>query len=135
MCIDRELSIFSYDEPGFKTQLCYDNWKVSLLNCSDMYFPDNISYFDRHLLTDEVFILLAGSVGILTAGKGNKPESTIISWMKEGVLYNVCQNTWHTLYMLPGSKLAVIENQNTELLNSPRYYLTKEEKNILLPRI
>jgi len=37
--------------------------------------------------------------------------------------------------MMPGSKLAVIENRDTSVANSPRYYFSDEERANLIPEI
>lgn len=56
-------------------------------------------------------------------------------WLEEGKVYNVKSGTWHTLFMMPGSKLAVIENRDTSVANSPRYYFSDEERANLIPEI
>ncbi len=127
------LQIFTYDEPGYRPQIDYGSWRVALLNACTMYLPDHITYFDRHLETDEVFILLSGSSGILLGGQGEKPENVSCTWLSPGNIYNVPSNTWHTLFMMPGSKLAVVENCNTSAINSPRYYFSEDERLALLP--
>lgn len=129
------LELFIHNAPGFKPQVDYGTWRVALLNAMPMYLPNGLTYFDRHLETAEVFILLSGSCGLLLAGTGDKPENTTVTWLEEGKVYNVRPNTWHTLFMMPGSKLAVIENRNTCVDNSPRYYFTEEEKKVLIPPI
>ena len=62
------LQIFSHEVSGYKPQVDFNTWRVALLNASDMYLPNNITYFDNHLETDEVFILLSGSCALLLAG-------------------------------------------------------------------
>ncbi|NBJ94125.1 cupin domain-containing protein [Parablautia muri] len=129
------LQIFTHDEPGYQPLIDYGGWRVAVLNACTMYLPDHIAYFDRHLESDEVFILLNGSCGILLGGQGQKPESVSCTWLSPGRIYNVPVNTWHTLFMMPDSKLTVIENQNTGLSNSPRYYFSQEERLALIPAL
>ena len=129
------LQIFSHEAQGYKPQVDFESWRVALLNASDMYLPDNIAYFDHHLETDEVFILLSGSCALLLAGSDEKPHDTVCRWLEEGKVYNVLSGTWHTLFMMPGSKLAVIENRNTCVANSPRYYFPETERAKLIPQV
>ena len=70
------LEIYEHNHPGYKPQVDYGNWRVALLNAMPMYLPDGITYFDRHLETAEVFILLSGSCGILTAGCADRLRRT-----------------------------------------------------------
>ena len=129
------LEIYTHEVPGYKPQVDYGTWRVALLNAMPMYLPEGITYFDRHQETAEVFLLLSGSCGLLLAGTGEKPENTTVTWLEEGKVYNVLPNTWHTLFMMPGSKLAVIENRDTSVKNSPRYYFTEEERSALIPPV
>ena len=129
------LQIFSHEVSGYKPQVDFNTWRVALPNASDMYLPNNITYFDNHLETDEVFILLSGSCALLLAGNDEKPHDTVCHWLEEGKVYNVKSGTWHTLFMMPGSKLAVIENRDTSVANSPRYYFSDEERANLIPEI
>ena len=71
------LQVFSHEVPGYKPQVDFDTWRVALLNAPDMYLPANITYFDHHLETDEVFILLSGSCALLLAGNDEKPHDSL----------------------------------------------------------
>ncbi len=129
------LQIFSHEAPGYKPLVDFESWRVALLNSTPMYLPDGITYFDRHLETAEAFLLLSGSCALLLAGRDGKPHDTTCTWLEEGRIYNVLPNTWHTLFMMPGSRLAIIENRNTSVDNSPRYYFSESEREELIPKI
>lgn len=89
------LQIFSHEVSGYKPQVDFNTWRVALLNASDMYLPNNITYFDNHLETDEVFILLSGSCALLLAGNDEKPHDTVCHWLEEESIQ--CQ-IWHMAY-------------------------------------
>lgn len=38
------LQIFSHEVSGYKPQVDFNTWRVALLNASDMYLPNNITY-------------------------------------------------------------------------------------------
>ena len=116
--MNKHLEIFTHDAPGYQPQVDYGSWRVALLNACDMYLPDKITYFDRHLETDEVFILLGGSCGILLAGAGDKPENACCTWLTAGKIYNVPAGV-----------------KNTGIDNSPRYYFGEEERHLLIPAL
>lgn len=107
------LQIFSHEVSGYKPQVDFNTWRVALLNASDMYLPNNITYFDNHLETDEVFILLSGSCALLLAGNDEKPHDTVCHWLEEGKVYNVKSGTWHTLFMMP--RAASSQSLKTEI--------------------
>ena len=48
------LQIFSHEVSGYKPQVDFNTWRVALLNASDMYLPNNITYFDNHLETERI---------------------------------------------------------------------------------
>ena len=88
------LQIFSHEVSGYKPQVDFNTWRVALLNASDMYLPNNITYFDNHLETDEVFILLSGSCALLLAGNDEKPHDMPLARRRESIQ---CQ-IWHMAY-------------------------------------
>jgi hypothetical protein len=79
---------YRYDGSGYNPFLIKDGWQVAQLN----YMPEqdllNITKIDRHLLTDEVFVILKGTA-ILIAATENDNEFHF-EWvkMKTGITYN-----------------------------------------------
>jgi hypothetical protein len=112
------------DGEGFKPLVNYGAWRVAVMNEAPRYTKGNISFLEKHLETDEVFILIAGSCDLLIAGAGKECGEIKRLPMKSGHVYNIKKGTWHSCELRPGASLAVIENsdtsrQNTELFNLP----------------
>ena len=55
-----EIEIKEYEGAGYSPIITYDRWRVAVANYAEKFHPDNFSYMERHLQTDEVFILLQG---------------------------------------------------------------------------
>jgi hypothetical protein len=68
---------------------------------------------DKHIETDEVFILHAGSCKLLLAGNGEFPGLVEGCWMESGKVYCVHKGVWHSHVLLPGSSVLVVENAGT----------------------
>lgn len=110
------MEIFKFNGEGYRSLIEYNGWRVAIINSSEKLLEENICKIERHLETDEVFILLMGEA-ILYIGKDMK--KTI---MEQGKFYNVKCNEWHCISMKKNSKVAVVENSNTGEKNSEYYY-------------
>ena len=125
------IEIHSHDDAGFKRMVEYKAWVAALLNDCEMYTPEKVSYFQKHMLTDEVFILLSGKCTLFEAGDGEHPGRITPCPLEPMKLYNVKAGVWHTHLLAPGTKVVVVENSDTGLANSPIEDLTPEQKQIM----
>jgi ureidoglycolate hydrolase len=125
------IEIYRQEGPGYNPFLVRDGWQVAQLN----HLPEQDLYgivkMDRHLLTDEAFILLKGSA-VLIAGteqggafvfEGNK--------MKMGVTYNIPVKQWHNIAMDKGAELIIVEKDHTHKGDYEFRQLTVPEKQAL----
>ena len=62
---------------------------------------------ERHLETDEVFVLLQGEAGLLIG------KERLQIPLEIGKVCNVKKGIWHRVYMTPGAKVLIVENTNT----------------------
>ncbi len=54
------LRIESYEGEGYRPLVDFGSWRVAYLRFIDELIPDKITRLERHLETDEVFVLLNG---------------------------------------------------------------------------
>lgn len=115
---NRFLEIANYRGEGYKPLISFGEWRVAALRYLEKLEPLQLSSMERHTATDEVFILVEGS-GILFIG-GNQSQPTGIQSiiMKNGEIYNVKRNTWHTISLSKEAHVIIIENDNTDTINS-----------------
>ena len=71
---------------------------------------------ERHLLTDEVFVLLSGSAE-LVIGLDMKHIP-----LETGKIYNVKKGAWHNILIEKDAKVLIVENHNTGLENTEYHY-------------
>ena len=117
------VQVKKHDQDGY--QVCVDSvesWIVAISNASPASDPDEVSFFGSHPNTDETFIPIKGNV-CLAAAPRDAPEQFTVIAMERGACYNVKRNTWHTVLMSPGSKVAICENRAPA---SERYQLSPE---------
>ena len=82
-------------------------WTVAEINHADRFDERKMSYLERHNLTDETFVLLAGEATLLV---GENAERVPLEPLK---CYNVKAGVWHNIIVPPGTRVLVVENSDT----------------------
>lgn len=133
MEINKELlEITQYDGEGYMPLIRFGEWRVAVLKYCDELLPENINKLQRHDETDEVFVLLQGSC-VLYIGDGKEVVGDIYQQPLEALkLYNVKKSTWHSHTLSKDAVVLIIENENTDIKNSPEIHLKDDEKKSLL---
>lgn len=105
-----DIEIFEYDGSDYDRTMSFESWRVAFLNYSERF--DIIDKLERHMLTDEVFILLKGCATLLV-GENMKEYP-----MENNKLYNVKKGVWHAIKVSQDAKIVVVENNNTSRDNT-----------------
>ena len=113
--IPQGLEIKEYDGEGYNRTHTYGAWCVAFLNHADRF--ENTTYLERHLLTDEVFVLLNGWAELLIGEKGEPMQ------MEPGKIYNIKAGVWHNIHVSRDAKVLIVENSDTGKENSEYLYL------------
>lgn len=111
-----DVEIYEYNGDNYNPTMNSDGWRVAFLNYGDEVEKSKLRFLERHLLTDEVFVLLNGNATLII-GKEMRHMP-----MENGKIYNVKKNIWHSIFMSPFSKVLIVENHNTSTENSEYYY-------------
>ena len=93
----------TFNGEDFQVAMEFENWKIGLLR-----FSKRFSVFDRlerHLLTDEAFILLDGKATLYT-----DKESVV---MQKNTVYNIPKAEWHHIVVSEDATVMVVENSST----------------------
>ncbi|WP_461206658.1 cupin domain-containing protein [Clostridium sp. DL1XJH146] len=129
---EKLIEIREYKEEGYSPVIDYDKWRVAILNYCDELLPHNISKFQKHDESDEVFVLLSGKFSLFI-GEGKEEIDNIFKVDLEPLkLYNVKKSTWHSHTLSKDASVLIVENRNTDLSNSPEIELTENQKNKLV---
>ncbi|HET7114948.1 MAG TPA: hypothetical protein VFI29_00555 [Hanamia sp.] len=109
------IETYRHEGSGYNPFLIREGWQVAQLN----YMPEqdllNISKMDRHLLTDEVFVLLKGTSILIAATENNNEFQFECIKMKAGITYNIPVRLWHNIAMDKGSEVIIFEKDKTHL--------------------
>ncbi|WP_349944436.1 hypothetical protein ABFV83_13070 [Lacrimispora sp. BS-2] len=126
--MERELiDIIKISQEGYTPLVDYQTWRVAVLKyCNDVR-AENLDSMQRHLETDEVFVLLEGSCVLISGGNGEQPGEVECVRMVKNQLYNVKKGVWHTHALDEEGSVLIIENQDTCHKNSPTEFLNREQ--------
>ncbi len=122
------LEIRDYSGEGYTPLIDYAGWRVAMLRYIDELHPTKINKMQKHTDTDEVFVLLEGRC-ILFLGEGeNQIHSVYAQELEPLKLYNVKRNAWHTHTLSEDASVLIVENRDTNSINSPEIELNPEQK-------
>ncbi|MCL2776005.1 MAG: hypothetical protein FWD71_22070 [Oscillospiraceae bacterium] len=114
------VEIYEYKGEGYKPLVDYESWRVAVLRYSKGF--TGLKELERHLETDEVFVLLTGEAALIT-----EESDGIREWKMEcGKIYNVLKGVWHNIIVTPDANVLIVENRNTGTENTERRHLSAE---------
>lgn len=112
-----EIEIKEFNGEGYEPLISFRGWRVAIVNYCDKLREDKLFKRERHLDTDEVFVLLQGDAALHIGIEMKKYPLEI------GKLYNVKKGIWHCITMEEGAKVVVIESDDTDDTNTERVFL------------
>lgn len=126
---------YVYNGEGYNPSLVNKGWQVAYLNYAPSESLEEIDRLDIHFETDEVFVLLEGTAVLIAAdfSQGNAHYDTV--FMQPGVIYNIPCKTWHQIALYPGSRICIVEKDNTHVSDFEYYNLTPEQKKQLVDEV
>jgi mannose-6-phosphate isomerase-like protein (cupin superfamily) len=126
------LDIQFFDGIGYKPLIDFNDWRVAILRYIDELQPDRIEQMERHVETDEVFVLLQGRGTLLLGGNGPALDGVHPQPMEPGKLYNVKRNAWHSVLLSKDASVLLVENRDTARENSEYAQLTADQRKIVV---
>ena len=126
------LQVREYTDEGYRPLIDFNDWRVAILNYIDEIHPHNNTQMERHVQTDEVFVLVRGRAILLVGGNGLQLDGAFPQPLEMGKIYNVKQNTWHTVLMSRDAMILIVENRDTGALNSEYAEMSPEIRQQIL---
>jgi ureidoglycolate hydrolase len=125
---EKILEVREHSGEGYKPLVDYGSWRVAILRFQDRMLPEHQSSMERHLETDEVFVLTKGNALIILGGSEPQVGALTLRTMEIGKIYNIRKNAWHTLSISREASVVIVENQNTSKDNSEYAQLSQEQR-------
>ena len=107
------MDILEYNGTDFNAVLDFEHWRIGIINYGERFSV--YTQEERHLLTDEAFLLLQGNAVLYEEGKACD--------MEYGKVYNIRKGVWHHVVLQKDAKVLVVENSNTAKENTERRYI------------
>lgn len=125
--------VFDFVDVGYHKLFHHQSWRIAILNYIDELEIDQISYVEAHSETDEVFVLLTGSCTLIFAHVTHQNiDKFECVQLEANKVYKVPQSTYHTSVLSKDAKVLIVEEENTDKHNSPRIYLSPEDRQRLI---
>ncbi|HWQ46259.1 MAG TPA: hypothetical protein VN376_05295, partial [Longilinea sp.] len=124
------MEVRQYTGPGYMPLVDFGAWRVAVLNYLKENQPHLIDKFERHLETDEVFVLLHGQAVLLIGEGEDEVERIFFQPMEMGKVYNIKARTWHSILMSLDASVLVIENRDTDEKNTNYIELEVEHRQL-----
>ena len=122
----KDIEIVPFPASGYHPLVDFESWRVAVLRPCEDLLPENLNHLQKHLYTDEVFVLLSGKCALYTAGCEDIPGDIVKTEMRLHEVYNVKKGVWHTHTLCEDAEVLIIENQDAGEENSPKFSLTEE---------
>lgn len=126
------VEIKEYTGEGYKPVIDFEAWRVAILNYIDELERPNITNMQKHMESDEVFVLLKGACTLFIGGNGDEIDEIEPLPLEPFKMFNVKKGTWHTHTLEKDTMVLIVENRNTCDANSPTQYLSPQQKQKLL---
>ncbi|MFT4005443.1 MAG: hypothetical protein QM683_07305 [Lacrimispora sp.] len=134
--MEREfIEITKIQQKGYTPLVDYQTWRVAVLRHCDDVRVESLVSMQRHLETDEVFVLLEGNCVLVSGGNGDRTGEVECVKMVKNQLYNVKKGVWHTHALDEEGSVLIIENQDTGDKNSPTEALSREQIQVIREKI
>lgn len=117
------LEISKWIQEGYAPLVFSQGWQVAILNWEPGAEVKAIHRVERHILTDEVFVLLDGSAALVIA---EADKLSVVEAIPE-TIYNVTKGTWHTVIGSRDSVWLIVENKDTHLGDTEYRPLEEDE--------
>lgn len=106
------LDVVEYAGEGYKRLVNGSKWTFAALNWAPRFAEGNDGELERHLLTDETFVLLAGSATLIVGKEARRIP------MEPCKIYNVRAGIWHHIVVSRDARVAIAENADTSRDNT-----------------
>lgn len=112
-----------------------EGWMVGVKNYKPACDCQMMTVVERHLETEEVFMLAAGQCTLVLGGRDREPRRPLeLVALQPGQTYCIARGTWHNTVLSRDAKLFVVENANTSGANSESTDLTPEDRALISTR-
>lgn len=108
------LEVLTYDGEGYMPVHDFGAWRTAILRQGPRFNRATASDMERHMETDEVFVLLCGKATLVIGDEKTEVE------MQPEKIYNIKKGVWHSILVSEDAKVFIVENLDTTAENTQR---------------
>ena len=97
---------------GYEVLVRYQGWRAAVITWAERFDRKNLYRLERHMETDEVFVLMAGEAVLYIGQEGTSVK------MEPYRAYNVKCGIWHNISVSSDAKVFICENIDTGVENT-----------------
>ncbi len=121
------IATYEFEQEGMQRVFENEKWTVGIKNWKPANDITGIDCLERHNLTDELFVLVAGSCTLIYANEVDGGVKFGAMKMEPNKVYNIPATLWHNTITQKDTKLILIEDSNTSMDNSDILSLNTEQ--------
>ena len=110
--MSNRIDILEFNGDNYQKLMSFESWRVAMINYGNRVEKENLYRMERHMLTDEAFILLDGEATLIIGDNEDKYP------MEKNKVYNINRAEWHAIYVSTDAKVLIVENENTGIENT-----------------
>lgn len=99
------IDIYEPSKGGYEAIHSFESWRVAYLRYAEKF--DKIAYLERHMETDEIFVLLEGNAELIINENAEHIK------MEKNKVYNVRKQVWHNIRVSEDALVLIVENDDT----------------------
>ena len=122
-----EILNYSFDGEGMQRVFENEKWTVGIKNWKPANDITGLDCLERHNLTDELFVLIAGSCTLIYGNEVDGKLEIGAVEMEPNKVYNIPATLWHNTITRKDTKMILIEDSNTSMDNSDIIALSAEQ--------
>jgi hypothetical protein len=116
---NNKFSVTEFNGEGLTRAVESGEWFVGIKNYKPANDVDTLEVLEKHLKTDEVFVLLSGICTLLIdKSEAGDCKDVICVPMDQNKVYCINKNVYHTTIVSKDVKMILIENKDTSAENS-----------------
>ena len=125
---------FETNGTGYRDAFFSSGWRIAFVDyCAAHNDIKSVTYIEKHLETEESFLLLKGKAYLITAGKGEKPEQFQATQLQPHILCVVERKEWHVTIFSKDAEVLIVEN--AEESPSLSFSLSKDILGVIYEKI
>lgn len=97
---------------GYEALAEFEEWKCAIITYAERFSKDKLWRLERHMETDEVFILVKGEASLYIGETGEELE------MEKYASYSIKKGVWHAVSVSEDAFIIIVENRNTGIQNT-----------------